>query len=55
MHDLSEEVHALAVDEALTAQRSQALRLEQRDIFSIRRELLVALYVACLLYTSRCV
>lgn len=46
MHDLSEEVRSLAVDEALTAQRSQALRLEQRDIFSIRRELLVALYVA---------
>jgi hypothetical protein len=46
VQDLSEEVRAVAVDEALTAARSQALRLEQLDIFSVRRELLVALYVA---------
>lgn len=46
MQDLSEEVRAVAVDEALTSARSQALRLEQLDIFSVRRELLVALYVA---------
>jgi len=46
VQDLSEEVRAVAVDEALTSARSQALRLEQLDIFSVRRELLVALYVA---------
>jgi hypothetical protein len=45
VQDLSEEVRALAVDEGLTAARSQALRLEQGDLFSVRRELLVALYV----------
>ena len=46
MHDLSEEARALAVDEALTAARAQALRLERRDLFCVRRELLVALYLA---------
>jgi hypothetical protein len=46
MHDLSDELRSLPADAALGAARSQALRLEQRDIFSVRRELLVALYIA---------
>jgi len=45
MHDLSQELTALPPDVAIDA-RSQALRLERREVFSIRPELLVALYVA---------
>ena len=46
MHDLSEELRALAPDASIEAARSQALRLEGREVFSVRPELLVALYVA---------
>jgi hypothetical protein len=46
MHDLSAELRALPPDPAIDAARARALRLEQRAIFSVRRELLVALYVA---------
>jgi hypothetical protein len=46
MHDLSNELHALPPDASLDAARAQALRLEGREVLSIRRELLVSLYVA---------
>jgi hypothetical protein len=46
MHDLSNELDSLPADEAVDAVRPQAMQLEQRDIFSVRRELLVALYLA---------
>jgi len=46
MHDLSEELRALGPDASIDAARSQAIRLEGREVFSIRPELLVALYVA---------
>ena len=45
VHDLSEELRSLPPD-ASEAARLQALRLEGRDVFSIRSELLVALYAA---------
>lgn len=44
MHDLSAELRALAPDAALDAARSEALRSESRQLLSIRRELLVAMY-----------
>jgi hypothetical protein len=46
MHDLSTELHAIPPDAALDAVRLQALRLERREVFSIRSELFVALYIA---------
>jgi hypothetical protein len=46
MHDLAEELRSLSPDASLQAAHAQALRLEQREVFSIRRELLVALYFA---------
>jgi hypothetical protein len=46
MHDLSAELDALPDEAALLPARAQALQLEQRQVFSVRRELLVALYVA---------
>lgn len=46
MLDLSDELHALPPGTFPESARSQALRLEGRAVFSIRRELLVALYVA---------
>ena len=46
MHDLSEELRVLSPDAANDASLSKALRLEGREVFSIRAELLVALYVA---------
>jgi hypothetical protein len=46
MHDLADELRALSPDASLDAARTQALRLEQREIISVRRELLIALYVA---------
>jgi hypothetical protein len=46
MHDLSAELRGLAPDAATDAGRAHALRLEQREIFSIRPELLFVLYIA---------
>lgn len=46
MHDLSNELRALPLDASQDAVRAQALRIEGREVFSVRRELLVALYVA---------
>jgi hypothetical protein len=46
MNDLSPELRSLPAEAALDAARSQALRIERREVFSIRRELLIALYVA---------
>lgn len=46
MHDLSSEIRAIPSGALPDAARLQALRLEGREVFSIRRELLVALYVA---------
>ena len=46
MHDLSNELRALPPDATLDAVRAQALRIEGREVFSVRRELLVALYLA---------
>lgn len=47
MHDLANEIRALApVGEPQDTARRQALRIEGREVFSVRRELLVALYVA---------
>lgn len=45
MHDLSAEVSALPADAVADDARATALRLEQREVFSVRRELLVALYL----------
>jgi hypothetical protein len=44
MHDLSDELRTLPMEASVQAAGSLALRLEQRQIFSVRRELLVALY-----------
>lgn len=44
MHDLSEELRALAPDAFIDAARSRALQIEAREVISVRRELLVALY-----------
>ena len=46
MHNLSNELRDLPLEASLDAVRAQALRIERRTIFSVRRELLVALYVA---------
>jgi Predicted membrane protein (DUF2157) len=46
MHDLASELHALAPESSLDAARAQAIGLERREVFSVRRELLVVLYVA---------
>jgi hypothetical protein len=46
MHDLSGELRALPADASIDAARSRALRLEGRQVFSVRPELLVVLYVA---------
>ena len=46
MHDLTEELRTLPVESLSEAGRRSALGLEQREIFSVRAELLVALYVA---------
>ncbi len=46
MHDLSAELQSLPANTLPDGIRLNALRLEQREIFSVRRELLVALYVA---------
>ncbi len=46
MHDLASELTALPAGDAVDAARPQALQLEGRGIFSVRRELLVALYLA---------
>jgi hypothetical protein len=46
MHDLSAELKALAPGESLEAARAQAVLLEGRGVLSVRRELLVALYLA---------
>jgi hypothetical protein len=46
MLDLSAELRSLQEDAALEAARAQALRLERREIFCVRPELLVALYAA---------
>ncbi|HXC58861.1 MAG TPA: DUF2157 domain-containing protein [Steroidobacteraceae bacterium] len=45
MHDLSNELRQLPRDPATDAALLQALRLEGREVFSIRRELLFVLYV----------
>lgn len=44
MHDLAAELDQLLDEPGLRSAREQALRLEQRQVFSVRRELLVALY-----------
>lgn len=46
MLDLSAELDSLPGAATLDAARAQALRLERREVFSVRQELLVALYVA---------
>jgi hypothetical protein len=46
MHELSAELCELKAGGAVEVARLQALRLEQREVFSVRRELLVVLYVA---------
>jgi hypothetical protein len=46
MHDLSEELRELTRGAWGAAAEPDALRQERREIFSIRRELLVAMYVA---------
>lgn len=45
MHDLSAELRLLPAEPATDAARLAALRLESREILSVRRELLFALYV----------
>jgi hypothetical protein len=45
VHDLSAEVNALPGGAIADAARDTSLRLEQRQVFSVRRELLVALYL----------
>jgi hypothetical protein len=45
MHDLSAELHALPSDAMTEPARGQALRLEQRQVLSVRPELLVMMYV----------
>jgi len=52
MHDLSLELRALPPDAPLDAARTQALRLEGREIFSVRRELLLVLYAAVALLVA---
>lgn len=44
MHDLSDELRQLPQDPAIAAALGQALRLEGREVFSVRRELLFVLY-----------
>jgi hypothetical protein len=46
VHELSAELHGLNTEGVAEAARLRALRLEQREVFSVRRELMVALYVA---------
>ena len=46
MHTLSDELQSLPAGTATDAARLQALRLERRELLSVHRELLVALYVA---------
>jgi hypothetical protein len=46
MHDLSSELSTLTVAQSLQAERSRAEQIERREMFSIRRELLVVLYAA---------
>jgi hypothetical protein len=46
LHNLSAELQSLPPDSSLDVARLQAIRLEQRESFSIRRELMVALYIA---------
>lgn len=46
MHDLSDELQSLQVDDASRAARDQALRLERREVSSVRPELMLVLYVA---------
>ncbi|MEO8308773.1 MAG: DUF2157 domain-containing protein [Pseudomonadota bacterium] len=46
MHDLSEELQTLSPDSPAEAARLAAIRLESRAVFSVRPELLVALYIA---------
>jgi hypothetical protein len=45
MHDLSEELRQLPQDPLTDAALLQALRLEGREVFSLRRELLFVLYI----------
>ena len=45
MHDLCDELRQLPQDPVTGAALQQALRLEARQVFSVRRELLFALYV----------
>jgi hypothetical protein len=46
MHNLSSELLSLQPEAALESARSHAQRLESREVFSVRRELLVTLYAA---------
>jgi len=46
LHDFSEELRTLPSDGSSEAARISALRLEQREVLSVRAELLVALYIA---------
>ena len=46
MHDLSDELRALAPEASIDTARAQALRLEGREVFSVRSELLITLYIA---------
>ncbi len=46
MHDLSAELRELTPSASDGAPEPEAIRIESREIFSVRRELLVALYVA---------
>ncbi|MET0282045.1 MAG: DUF2157 domain-containing protein [Steroidobacteraceae bacterium] len=52
MHDLSEELRALPEEAARAPALAQAVLLEQRQLFSVRRELLVLIYAAVAVLVS---